>query len=240
MLKKITALFAKKNTQPIVNEQEWKRLQGQITYLQQLEEEPLNKLRSLVDALLSNKNWQIEQAPQREKALFVAAQVVIPVLNLGLDWVSGWKSVVVSAGQAKMPKHALVINEPVLTLPENSQVIPQVCYQILQLNPDSHSIPPLHSGISAVAWQQAFTEAYNDFCERVQTSPGNEILFELQAANSQADFFAIISKSFFYMPDTVRCAYPDVYQLLVRFYRQNPALLQNINIQNPYGALYEY
>jgi Mlc titration factor MtfA (ptsG expression regulator) len=44
------------------------------------------------------------------------------------------------------------------------------------------------------------------------------------AAESPAEFFAVISEAFFEMPLSVKIPFPAVYEQLALFYRQNPAL----------------
>jgi hypothetical protein len=43
------------------------------------------------------------------------------------------------------------------------------------------------------------------------------------AAESPAEFFAVMSEAFFESPHGLAASYPDVYAQLVQFYRQDPA-----------------
>ena len=43
------------------------------------------------------------------------------------------------------------------------------------------------------------------------------------AADSPAEFFAVLSEVFFAAPSTLRDDYPDVYRQFATFYRQDPA-----------------
>jgi hypothetical protein len=42
------------------------------------------------------------------------------------------------------------------------------------------------------------------------------------AATDPAEFFAVASESFFVTPAPIAAAYPEVYWLLSRYYRQDP------------------
>jgi len=63
--------------------------------------------------------------------------------------------------------------------------------------------------------------AYQDFLGRVEQ--GEETAIDPYAAESPAEFFAVLSEVFFAEPTLVHAEYPKVYQLFTWFYRQDPA-----------------
>ena len=69
------------------------------------------------------------------------------------------------------------------------------------------------------AWAAAFTAAYEDFCRKVDG--GCDIGIDPYAAESPAEFFAVVSETYFESPGIVASAYPDVYAQLALFYRQD-------------------
>jgi Mlc titration factor MtfA (ptsG expression regulator) len=83
------------------------------------------------------------------------------------------------------------------------------------------------------AWKRAFMSAYLDFCKRVDAADArahrdrghalDTLPLDPYAAENPAEFFAVISEAFFEMPQAIAQAYPDVYEQLTLFYRQNPA-----------------
>jgi MtfA peptidase len=111
-------------------------------------------------------------------------------------------------------------------------VIHEFAHKLDMLNGNANGFPPLHKGMSNQRWQSIFMSAYLDFCKRVDaaddraTTDGGAALDELPvdpyASENPAEFFAVISETFFEMPDNVRDAYPDVYRELVAFYKQDP------------------
>jgi len=72
-----------------------------------------------------------------------------------------------------------------------------------------------------VAWTQAFSGAFDEFGAKVES--GAETLIDPYAAESPAEFFAVMSEAFFEVPHTLRREYPEVYRQLAEFYRQDPA-----------------
>ncbi|MFI4939904.1 MAG: zinc-dependent peptidase [Burkholderiales bacterium] len=78
-----------------------------------------------------------------------------------------------------------------------------------------------HQGMKVSIWQQMFAAAYANFRRRVhamdQTLP-----MDSYAAKSPAEFFAVASEVFFVAPGELALAYPEVYRLLARYYRQEP------------------
>ena len=101
-------------------------------------------------------------------------------------------------------------------------------------NGAANGFPPLHKGMSRTVWKNTFMQAYLDFCKQVDAADGrarrdrgrtlDELPLDPYAAESPAEFFAVISEAFFEMPADVNEAFPAVYQQLRLFYRQDPLL----------------
>jgi hypothetical protein len=112
-------------------------------------------------------------------------------------------------------------------------VIHEFAHKLDMRNGDPNGFPPLHAGMKAAQWKDAFASAYADFRARVE---GAERLPErrMQAAfdalpidpygaESAGEFFAVASEAFFETPEILAPAYPAVYGQLRLFYRQDPA-----------------
>src|SRR5688572_18884142 len=82
-------------------------------------------------------------------------------------------------------------------------------------------MPPLHPDMDVRAWTAAFTEAYEGFCDALER--GQDIWLDPYAAEHPSEFFAVVSEAFFEDPAETKRRYPDVYEQLRRFYRQDPA-----------------
>ena len=82
-------------------------------------------------------------------------------------------------------------------------------------------MPPLHAGMSKRAWISSFSNAFDDFQQRVDLGAPTKL--DPYAAEHPAEFFAVASEAFFETPEILKSAYPEVYAQLALFYRQNPA-----------------
>ncbi len=106
-------------------------------------------------------------------------------------------------------------------------VIHEFAHKLDMLNGEANGFPPLHKGMNADAWKRDFTEAYLDFCRRVDGADSDRALDALPidpyASESPAEFFAVMSEAFFELPENVISIYPAVYAQLKLFYRQDPA-----------------
>ena len=104
------------------------------------------------------------------------------------------------------------------------------------LNGEANGYPPLHRGMSKETWKRTFLAAYLSFCKQVDEADAlarrdggralDAITIDPYAAQSPAEFFAVISEGFFEMPEAVHDAFPAVYQQLKAFYKQDPLTRQ--------------
>ena len=95
-----------------------------------------------------------------------------------------------------------------------------------------------HRDISPKEWKHVFTEAFEDFCRRVDhldqqlarsRASRHDIIhddlpLDPYGASNPAEFFAVASESFFLAPEYLAKDYPDVYKLLTLYYRQETLL----------------
>ena len=113
-------------------------------------------------------------------------------------------------------------------------VIHEFAHKLDMRNGEPNGFPPLHAGMDPRRWKRAFSEAYADFCARVDAAEALEDDEDVQealdalpidpyAAESAAEFFAVGSEAFFETPEMLGPAYPEVYGQLKAFYRQDPA-----------------
>jgi len=111
-------------------------------------------------------------------------------------------------------------------------VIHEFAHKLDMLNGEPNGYPPLHKGMSTLAWQRDFKAAYEDFCARVGRADARAERGDLRAldalpvdayaSENPAEFFAVISEAFFETPEAVHDAFPRVYAQLKAFYRQDP------------------
>jgi Mlc titration factor MtfA (ptsG expression regulator) len=179
--------------------------------------------------------------------LVIALQACLPILNIGLDWYEGWVSVViypgafsrqnidtdelgiVHQGRANLSGESWQRGPVVLSWGDSLRngendgrnvVIHEFAHKLDMLNGRANGLPPLHKDMSIQQWSDVFNSAYDDFSMRLQQN--DYIAIDPYAATSPAEFFAVFSEFFFEKPDIIAHYYGDVYNLLVRFYRQDP------------------
>ncbi len=193
--------------------------------------------------------------------LTIAAQACILILNLDIDYYRGWVEIIVypdefvptieytdedgivhvgreaRVGEAWLQGPVIMSWADVAPLDDGvNVVIHEFAHKLDMLNGDTNGFPPLHADMSRATWAGAFKAAYEDFGRRVEIEDETDI--DPYAAESPAEFFAVLSEAFFETPHAVLSAYPDVYAQLKAFYRQDPAArARNANCEAQSGKL---
>ena len=113
-------------------------------------------------------------------------------------------------------------------------VIHEFAHKIDMLNGEADGHPPLfrrwHAPLDSNAWNDVFDHAYDHFCAQVDAIPPRrwgrferESLIDPYAADHPSEFFAVCSEALFVQPVAFEREYPELYRLLARYYRQDPA-----------------
>jgi MtfA peptidase len=205
------------------------------------------KLRELVLLFLAEKEFAGAHGLEVTDAMriAIAAQACTPIVELGLDWYAGWRGIVVYPGDFRVRREEMdedgVVHEwedalageampggPVVLSwdaaahdPSINVVIHEFAHKLDMLSGHVDGVPPLHAGMDRRAWLAAFEQAYEGFCEALER--GNDTWLDPYAAEHPSEFFAVVSEAFFREPRETKRRYPDVYQQLALFYRQDPA-----------------
>lgn len=228
----------------------WQRVAERFSFVARLNGDERARLRDL--AILFMHGKQISAAGglelNREMKLGIAVQACILVLELGIEHYDGWVEVIVypdefvSGHEFRNPEGLVEIDGmsyagqawlrgPVILswadvehagdMDGMNVVIHEFAHKLDMLNGEANGFPPLHAGMNRQAWSQTFGAAYKDLCRRVKAGEHTEI--DPYATESPGEFFAVVSEGFFEIPDIVRAVYPQVYEQLAQFYRQDPA-----------------
>lgn len=229
----------------------WHAAISGLSILRGLSEVELHNLRELVTLFLNEK--QLVAAGglhlNDELRIRIAAQACLPILNLGLDYYAGWVSVIVYPDEF-VPEHEFTDQDGVVHLshyPVKGEswergpvilsgadamhsgeqdgvnvVIHEFAHKLDMLNGAMNGFPPLHQGMSSEQWSQSFTTAFADFSTKVNA--GAKMAIDSYGAESPAEFFAVMSEAFFEIPNILLQEYPEVYQQLKGFYRQDTVL----------------
>src|SRR5262249_32959293 len=100
-------------------------------------------------------------------------------------------------------------------------VIHEFAHKIDMRSGEANGCPPLPPEVSVNNWRKALTAAYEDFCARVDGGEETEIV--PYAAETPAEFFAVLSEVFFAEPILLLEEYQDVYAQFAQFYKQDPS-----------------
>jgi len=227
----------------------WREAVASLPLLGGLSGDELNRLRELVVLFLHEKELVAAGGCvlSGDMRLKIAAQACLLILNLGLDYYSGWVSVIVYPDEFVpeyefMDENGVVhpVREPMIgeswergpvilsaadversgELDGVNVVIHEFAHKLDMLNGAPDGFPPLHREMDRAAWTQAFSGAFADFNAKVES--GVETVIDPYAAESPAEFFAVMSEAFFEIPRVLKQEYPEVYRQLAAFFRQDP------------------
>lgn len=231
-------------------EEAWRAAVSALSLLRGLAQEDLSRLRELATLFLHEKQVIAASGHPLSEAmrLQIAAQACLPILNLGLDYYAGWVAVIVYPDEF-VPEYEYVDEAGVVHLAREPMigeawergpvilsaadvarsgesdgvnvVIHEFAHKLDRLNGAMDGLPPLHQGMAVADWAKAFSEAFDDFSAKADS--GAETAIDTYAAESPAEFFAVMSEAFFEIPHVLQREYPGVYRQLSAFYRQEPA-----------------
>jgi MtfA peptidase len=233
----------------------WRGVLETCSHAQQLERTDRTHLRELCTLFLHRKTFSgahdLEVTdPMR---VHVALHACVPILNLGLDYYSRWKGVILYPGDFRVRQRfeddSGVVHEGFENLcgeslshgpmvlswdaiqsepdfPGQDLVIHECAHKLDILNGDADGFPPLHPEMNVQTWTNTMHAAYDTITSAADR--GVETRLDPYAAADAAEFFAVVSETFFAAPNIVAEDFPDVYTQLGAFYRQNP-----INLLSP-------
>ncbi|WP_373507195.1 zinc-dependent peptidase [Thiocapsa sp.] len=220
-----------------------------LPLLDELNEEETRRLADLALLFLRDKRLDPAQGLELTDAmrLAIALQACLPVLELGLDWYSGWYAVIVYPEEF-VPEREVMGDDGVVWTEHEAKsgeaweqgpvilswadveagmerdgynvVIHELAHKLDMRDGAANGCPPLHAGMSPKVWAETFSAAYDDLCRRVDAD--EETPIDPYATESPAEFFAVLSEGFFELPDLVHSEYPAVYEQMRLFYRQDP------------------
>ncbi len=181
----------------------------------------------------------------------IAATACLLILNLDMDYYAGWLEVIVYDGpfivHRKVRDAAGVIHEqdavlegeawgrgPVILAwddirPQKKHhahgaasnvIVHEFAHKLDMLNGSADGLPPLHADMSRQSWIKILTKVYEGL--EFQVEHHHRTRIDPYGAENPAEFFAVISECFFQLPAQLHRYYPQMYQQLCLFYRQQP------------------
>lgn len=179
--------------------------------------------------------------------LRIAGMAVVPVLELGLDWYSGWQTLVIYEGpfvaehewmdeygiahaeRSALCGEAAFHGPVVLSLDDvrsagdgsaQNVVLHELAHTLDMRRDGANGAPPLHAGMNAAAWKSDFSAAWDDLEQRMRTGKPSPV--DDYALQAPGEFFAVLTEAFFEAPTSLADTWPAVYRHLCDFYRQDP------------------
>ncbi|WP_420906095.1 zinc-dependent peptidase [Candidatus Magnetaquiglobus chichijimensis] len=208
-------------------------------------------LRGLAEIFLHEKRLDLAQGARldEKERLLLAAVACLPVLALGLDPYDTWQTLIVYP-RTFVPRRsetdeAGVVHPigprvgeawphgPVLVSWRDLErdlagewdyamnvVIHEMCHQLDHGNGGFDGMPALPSGIASSRWIRVFSEAFARLEEAEKRR--EETFLDPYALEAPAEFFAVACETFFVAPEDLKEGYPEVYELLKIYFRQDP------------------
>jgi len=232
-----------------ITAEQWSRAFARLPLLKGLSTDEQRRLQELAILLMHEKSFEPAQGLilTCDMLIHIVLQACLPILNLGLQAYDGWVSVIVYPEEF-MPRRqymdeADVMHEdyaalsgeawqrgPVIVCWQDARIAGELDGHNLLIHEFSHKLdmqngvanglPPLHSTMARQAWTQVFSQAYAHFQQHCHGRDYYGI--DCYAATAPAEFFAVMSEVFFERPAVVKQHYPEVYQQLRLYYRQDP------------------
>jgi len=230
----------------------WREAVDLLPFLAVYTEDELARLREKVVLFLDAKGIVGARGHEVTplQRVIIAIQACVLVLYLEFAYYDGFENVIVYPGEfvpdwewedeagvvhrndAPLAGEAMPGGPVVLSWPDveagadwdatgMNLVIHEFAHKIDMRSGDANGCPPLPANISVQAWNRDLMSAYNEFCARVDRDEDTEI--DPYAAESPAEFFAVLSEVFFVDPLLLAGEYPDVYAEFAAFYGQDPA-----------------
>lgn len=230
----------------------WREAVASLPFLAIYTESELARLRERVVLFLSEKSIVPADGYQVTPLMrvVIGIQACVLILNLDSGYFDGWENVIVYpdefvtnlefeddagvvhrraeplAGEA-VPGGPVILSWPDVEAGGDwsatgmNLVIHEFAHKIDMRSGEANGCPPLPAEIPVRTWQKAMHAAYEHFRARVEA--GEDTAIDPYAAESPAEFFAVLSEVFFAEPTLLRLEYSPVYDLFARLYRQDPA-----------------
>ena len=229
----------------------WRSCLESAPTLARLNHQEQHRLRKLASLFLHEKtiagaNGLSVDASMR---VYIAAQACLLILNLNLDDFGGWSEVIVypdnlvvtreerdTAGVVHTTRRALGgeawSRGPVILswadakpganphASTSNVILHEFAHKLDMLNGAANGMPPLHANMRRENWKASLSQAYDRLHHQVEFHHHTAI--NPYAAESPAEFFAVLTEIFFEQPARLHHLHPDVYEQLQLFYRQDP------------------
>ncbi|MGP4953016.1 zinc-dependent peptidase [Psychrobacter sp. DM8] len=227
------------------SQDDWAQAAQLVVILDRLDDDELARLFELATLFLADKSITGAQGFEITDKVrqSIALQACLPILNLGLDWYAGWSSVIIYAGSyksiTKTVDEAGIVHEgqqhrsgeawlrgPVILSWKDAKhsgerdghnvVIHEFVHKLDMLNGRTNGFPPMQPDMDPERWTSIMSRDFEDFQKHRKSG------LDRYGATNPAEFFAVLSEVFFETPQKLVDAYPDIYDIMVKFFKQMP------------------
>ena len=226
----------------------WEATLERFPFLGHRSVEDIVRLRELATLFLSRKEFSGAGglAVTDKMAVAIAAQACVPILELGLDCYNGFIGIVVHPdavmARREITDEAGVVHRYTEELSGEAMeggplmlswrdvaeggtsaawgynVVIHEFVHVLDMHAGRVGMPARGPGAD---WSRRLAVEYDRFAERVDS--GEDTLVDPYGAEAIEEFFAVAAEAFFVVPRDLRDEEPALYELLVAFFRQQPA-----------------
>ena len=232
---------------PAIPDAQWDALRARLRLLDGRSDDQVAALRALTAQFLARKTFSPARGLKLDDSmcLAIAAQACLPVLNLGFDWLRGWREVIVYPGQFRVRRRdhdedSNVVHEwddelageawsqgpIVLSWADVEQdladpfegfnvVIHEIAHKLDMLDGESDGTPPM-PGARHREWVRVMQPAYDEHARAVDR--GKDTVLAPYAAEAPDEFFAVATEYYFTAPDVLSEHYASVHAELAKFY----------------------
>lgn len=225
-----------------------------------LDRQELHRLRELASLFLQRKVFSGAGGQHVDDFMrvWIAAEACLLILNLDLDDYNGWREIIVypdtfAVSREVTDEIGLVHEERSLLGGEawsqgplilgwqdarpgahlhgegSNVILHEFAHKLDMGNGVANGMPPLHPDMNRREWTRAFSRAYQRLQKRLAHHHRTRI--DPYAAESPAEFFAVVSEEFFEAPARLHEYEPEVYKQLRLYYRQDPLQRQQRKVR---------
>ena len=227
----------------------WRLTLARFPFLHARLQDDVARLRELATLFLAVKEFSGPMPVSDDMAVAVAAQACLPVLKLGLHWYDGFVGIVIHPDVVRVHRETTdddgVVHDQEETLAGEAMdggpvmlswrdvagagesarwgynVVIHEFAHVLDFRAGlTRGALPASSGEARARWVAALAERHDAFCDSVNR--GRDTFLDPYAALGLDEFFAVASETFFVAPRGLLAEDATVYDLLTRFYLQDP------------------
>jgi Mlc titration factor MtfA (ptsG expression regulator) len=230
----------------------WNLTLANLPFIERRSQQDLAELRRLASLFLDQKEFSGGGGLVVDDriALSIAVQACLPVLRFGLSPYTGFVGIVVHPDEVVARRevadddgvvHAyeeVLVGEAMEGGPimlswhdvdlagaaadwSYNVVIHEFAHVLDMLDGNADGVPPLPSAVEREAWMAVIEADYERFCDRVDR--GEHTVLDPYGAEGVDEYFAVAAEAFFVNANAMRAEHPELYEMLARYFRQDPA-----------------